>query len=178
MCDTKITSIHKSIVQGTDRIVKFIGLNLDKVSHIDLISSFATMEWQLEDNNTIIITLNAPQPETISFTVLINDDDDLRLKSDGTALEVKILPGPQITYWPDQIKVGNCRSLTVNGRNLTQDGISFPSDWDSLSVADQKKFLIECLDKNQLYVNLSEVEDKEYGVSKEDQKLNKEFYGN
>jgi hypothetical protein len=123
MCDTKITSIHKSIVQGTDRIVKFIGLNLDKVSHIDLISSFATMEWQLEDNNTIIITLNAPQPETISFTVLINDDDGLRLKSDGTALEVKILPGPQITYWPDQIKVGNCRSLTVNGRNLTQDGI-------------------------------------------------------
>ena len=47
-----------------------------------------------------------------------------------------------------------------------------------LSVADQKKFLIECLDKNQLYINYSEVEDKEYGVSKEDKKLNKEFYGN
>ena len=47
-----------------------------------------------------------------------------------------------------------------------------------LSIADQKKFLIECLDKNQLYVNLSEIEDKEYGVSKEDVKLNKEFYKN
>ncbi|HAP37310.1 hypothetical protein A2574_02380 [Candidatus Shapirobacteria bacterium RIFOXYD1_FULL_38_32] len=46
-----------------------------------------------------------------------------------------------------------------------------------LSVADQKRFLVECLDKNQLYVNLSEIEDKEYGVSKEDIKLNKEFYG-
>lgn len=50
-------------------------------------------------------------------------------------------------------------------------------DFADLSIADQKKFLIECLDKNQLYINLSEIEDKEYGVSKEDIKLNKEFYG-
>jgi adenine-specific DNA-methyltransferase len=50
-------------------------------------------------------------------------------------------------------------------------------DFANLSITDQKKFLIECLDKNQLYINLSEIEDKEYGVSKEDLKLNKEFYG-
>lgn len=50
-------------------------------------------------------------------------------------------------------------------------------DFADLSIADQKKFLIECLDKNQLYVNLSEIEDKEYGVSKEDMELNKKFYG-
>jgi adenine-specific DNA-methyltransferase len=50
-------------------------------------------------------------------------------------------------------------------------------DFANLSVTDQKKFLIECLDKNQLYVNLSEIEDKEYRVSYEDIKLNKEFYG-
>jgi adenine-specific DNA-methyltransferase len=51
-------------------------------------------------------------------------------------------------------------------------------DFTDLSIADQKKFLIECLDKNQLYVNLSEIEDKEYGVDKEDRELNKNFYGN
>lgn len=50
------------------------------------------------------------------------------------------------------------------------------NDFAGLSVADQKKFLIECLDKNQLYVNLSEIEDKEYGVNKDDQKLNGMFY--
>ena len=50
------------------------------------------------------------------------------------------------------------------------------NDFTELSVADQKKFLIECLDKNQLYVNLSEIEDKEYGVSEEDKELNKNFY--
>ncbi len=46
-----------------------------------------------------------------------------------------------------------------------------------LSIADKKKFLIEILDKNQLYVNLSEIKDKEYGVSDGDMKLNFEFYG-
>jgi len=50
-------------------------------------------------------------------------------------------------------------------------------DFDDLSIEDQKKFLIECLDKNHLYVNYSEIDDEEYGISEEDKKLNKEFYG-
>ena len=49
-------------------------------------------------------------------------------------------------------------------------------EFANLSINNQKKFLIECLDKNQLYVNFSEIEDKEYGVSSDDKKLNKEFY--
>lgn len=32
------------------------------------------------------------------------------------------------------------------------------------------------LDKNHLYVNYSEIDDEEYGVSAEDKKLNREFY--
>ena len=45
-----------------------------------------------------------------------------------------------------------------------------------LSIENQKRFLLECLDKNHLYVNYSEIDDKEYSVSAEDKKLNKEFY--
>lgn len=41
----------------------------------------------------------------------------------------------------------------------------------------QKKCLAELLNKNQLYVNFSEIEDEEFAVSEEDKKLNKEFYG-
>ena len=41
----------------------------------------------------------------------------------------------------------------------------------------QKKLLAELLDKNQLYVNLSEIEDEDFGVSAEDKALNKQFYG-
>ena len=41
----------------------------------------------------------------------------------------------------------------------------------------QKKCLANLLDKNQLYVNLSEIEDKDFDVSEEDKALNRIFYG-
>ncbi len=44
-------------------------------------------------------------------------------------------------------------------------------DFEDLSIGDQKRFLLECLDKNHLYVNYSEIDDEE------DKKLNREFYG-
>lgn len=50
-------------------------------------------------------------------------------------------------------------------------------EFEKLSIENQKRFLIECLDKNQLYVNLSEIDDSDYRVSKEDKDLNKKFYG-
>ena len=40
----------------------------------------------------------------------------------------------------------------------------------------QKKLLTELLDKNQLYVNLSEIDDADFGVSAEDKALNRAFY--
>lgn len=48
--------------------------------------------------------------------------------------------------------------------------------FESLQFEDQKKFLIEILDKNMLYVPLSEIEDQSYKVSQEDKKLNDEFF--
>jgi adenine-specific DNA-methyltransferase len=41
----------------------------------------------------------------------------------------------------------------------------------------QKKLLAELLNKNQLYVNLSEIDDVDFKVSEADKKLNREFYG-
>jgi adenine-specific DNA-methyltransferase len=41
----------------------------------------------------------------------------------------------------------------------------------------QKRLLAELLDKNQLYVNLSEIDDAQFMVSEEDKALNKAFYG-
>jgi len=49
-------------------------------------------------------------------------------------------------------------------------------DFAQLSLADQKRFLLEVLDKNQLYVNLSEIDDADYQVSEEDKRLNRQFY--
>ncbi len=44
-------------------------------------------------------------------------------------------------------------------------------------VEKQKHLLAELLDKNQLYVNLSEIADADFEVSAEDKGLNKAFYG-
>lgn len=49
-------------------------------------------------------------------------------------------------------------------------------DFAELSLENQKKFLLEALDKNHLYINYSEIDDEEYGVSAGDKKLNKEYY--
>ena len=44
-------------------------------------------------------------------------------------------------------------------------------------VEQQKHLLVELLDKNQLYVNLSEIEDADFDISDDDKDLNKAFYG-
>jgi len=53
---------------------------------------------------------------------------------------------------------------------------SHAKDFSDLSMEDQKRFLIESLDQNHLYVNYSEIDDEEYSISDEDKNLNKEFY--
>ena len=64
-------------------------------------------------------------------------------------------------------------SYQVNPKTIDSKAKNF----NQLVLTDQKRFLLECLDKNQMYINYSEIDDKDYGVSKEDKKLNKEFYG-
>lgn len=44
------------------------------------------------------------------------------------------------------------------------------------SIEEMKQYLFEVLDKNQLYVNYSEIEDETFKVSAEDKELNKQFY--
>ena len=61
--------------------------------------------------------------------------------------------------------------------NKDDTGKESAKEFDELNVEEQKRFLIETLDKNALYVNLSEMDDKSYGVSEEDKRLNRQFYG-
>ena len=49
-------------------------------------------------------------------------------------------------------------------------------DFAALSLADQKKFLMELLDKNLLYVNKCDMEDAEYAISDTDKAFTKSFY--
>jgi adenine-specific DNA-methyltransferase len=49
-------------------------------------------------------------------------------------------------------------------------------DFADLTLDDQKRFLVECLDKNLLYVPYSEINNEEFGISLNDKKLNSDFY--
>ena len=49
-------------------------------------------------------------------------------------------------------------------------------DFKELGIKQQKEFLFSILDKNHLYVSLSEIEDEVYSISEIDKELNKEFY--
>ena len=49
-------------------------------------------------------------------------------------------------------------------------------NFKKLTLAQQKKMFLTMLDLNQMYVNESEMVDKKYGISTEDQKLTKAFY--
>ncbi|NQV17460.1 MAG: site-specific DNA-methyltransferase [Armatimonadetes bacterium] len=49
-------------------------------------------------------------------------------------------------------------------------------EFKELAIAKQKKVLVMLLNKNQIYVNLSEIDDEDFQVNEEDKKMNREFY--
>ncbi len=49
-------------------------------------------------------------------------------------------------------------------------------EFKSLGIEDQKQHLCELLDKNQLYVNLSSLDDADFECTDEEKKLTKDFY--
>lgn len=50
------------------------------------------------------------------------------------------------------------------------------SDFDTLSLEEQKRLAMELLDKNKLYINLSDIEDESFEISEADKKFTKSFY--
>jgi adenine-specific DNA-methyltransferase len=52
-----------------------------------------------------------------------------------------------------------------------------PEAFKALDIAEQRALLMLVLDKNQLYVNLSDIDDADYGVSDADRAFNGSFYG-
>ena len=77
-----------------------------------------------------------------------------------------------VTLWQD-IAENSFLNWYVN-EEMPQEAIE-----DFIAIGNLKKqkcLLAELLDKNQLYVNLTEIEDADFKVSAEDKRLNREFY--
>ena len=64
-------------------------------------------------------------------------------------------------------------SYDVDVKKLNESGKEF----NALSLSDQRKILLNCLDANHLYINFSEIEDEDYGMKNADKELSRSFYG-
>lgn len=58
-----------------------------------------------------------------------------------------------------------------------QDFDPSSSDFQELSIDDKKRFLLDLLDKNLLYVNYCDIEDEEFSICDTDKEFNNTFYG-
>ena len=76
-----------------------------------------------------------------------------------------------VTIW-EQMQETGFLSWKVNPKEIDANA----DDFTTLTIEDQKRFLIECLDKNLLYVPYSEIDNAEYGISENDKKINNQFY--
>lgn len=56
------------------------------------------------------------------------------------------------------------------------DGVDHLVSFNDLEIPEQKDLLIKLLDKNQLYVNFSEIEDKNLSISESDKAFTNSFY--
>jgi len=80
--------------------------------------------------------------------------------------------------WQGGDSVVVCELMQWNGRYVDEiQAAQTAEKFAQLSLAGQKRFLPQVLDKNPLYVNLSEVDDADYKVSEENERLNRQFYG-
>ena len=80
--------------------------------------------------------------------------------------------GELIGIWNDMLKTGFI-SCKVNPSDIDLED----KDFTELSLDDKKRFLMELLDKNQLYVNYCDMEDETFAVSEEDKAFTNSFYG-
>lgn len=76
-----------------------------------------------------------------------------------------------VTIW-EQMQETGFLSWKVNPKEININ----TEDFSNLTIEDQKRFLIECLDKNLLYVPYSEIYNVEFGISENDKKINNQFY--
>ena len=77
-----------------------------------------------------------------------------------------------VTIWHEMLKTGFI-SCKVNPSDIDMNA----ADFTVLSLDDKKRFLMELLDKNQLYVNYCDMEDETFAVSDADKAFTKSFYG-
>lgn len=134
----------------------------------------------------------AENDPTVRLKNVINGDtsgisEDVRWKSGGSFVYCEL--AELSSRFLDRIEQAkNSEELAAIWNDLKESSnLSYKVDpkafdkniqsFNELTLEDQKRFLIEVIDKNQLYVNYSEIDDEANGISELDKKYNKQFYG-
>lgn len=87
------------------------------------------------------------------------------------AIEKAISTDELLSIWKDMQATGFL-SWKVKPQEIDEN----ITDFADLPIDDQKRFLIEYLDKNLLYVPYSEINNEEFNISQNDKNLNSDFY--
>ena len=99
------------------------------------------------------------------YCELKNDAQDFK----NTVLEAR--ESETLSQLFEQVKKSSFLSYRVDPKKLKK------SEFEKLSLAEQKQILSEIIDNNNLYVNYSDIDDIDYGISAQDKELNHAFYG-
>lgn len=98
--------------------------------------------------------------ELIDFnTTFINKISESKTENDLTEVWNSIKDNAFISY-------------KVDPETVNKEKDSF----EVLSIEEKRKFLIEVLDKNQLYVNYTDIEDEDFDIPDDIKELNRQFY--
>ena len=74
------------------------------------------------------------------------------------------------------VKVKIYRDERIIPYITTEELEKVDEDFEELTLEDKKKALIKLIDKNKLYVNFSDIENKDFDISDADKKFTKSFY--
>ncbi len=150
-------------------------------------TAHAVLELNKQDNGNRQFIL-VEQMDYIENVTVKRVEKVMKEQSIGSFIYCELMPYNQVFMERIQSATSSEELLTI-WRDISKDSVlkwyvnpHKPEEAEEHFIAindveKQKHLLAELLDKNQLYVNLSEIEDETFNVSESDKRLNQAFYG-
>jgi adenine-specific DNA-methyltransferase len=156
--------------------------------------SFTTASVSLKMNRKFIATEQMDYINTVSIPRILHT---IKGHQGGISKDVDWQGGGSFVYaelmqynqkYIDAIQNAETKEQLITVWNEMQDTAFLSYQFDKKTfnerldafktapIEEMKQYLVEVLDKNQLYVNYSEINDDTFKVSQEDKDLNKQFY--
>ena len=142
---------------------------------------FETLEEQLRKETNFVtdngelkkwVVLNKAQNFDEALIGLLLDNAELKDKFFATVKGTLVFNQNLFVQFWEQMKGKSF--LNYNADIKKQD--EHLKDFKALSLAEQKRHLCELLDRNQLYVNLSSLEDQDFACTIKEKNVTRDFY--